>query len=59
VTVATDDGERGPDRAATTTLPPEEVNVARDKNEAINSYVTDLLALMDHIEKTLSPTSGT
>jgi ferritin-like metal-binding protein YciE len=28
-----------------------EVNVARDKNEAINSYITDMLALEDHIEK--------
>jgi hypothetical protein len=28
-----------------------EVNVARDKNEAINSYVTDMLALEEHIEK--------
>jgi len=25
--------------------------VARDKNEAINSYITDMLALEDHIEK--------
>ena len=31
-----------------------EVNVARDKNEAINSYITDMLALEDHIEKALS-----
>jgi hypothetical protein len=31
----------------------EEVNVARDKNEAINSYITDMLALEDHIEKAL------
>jgi len=30
-----------------------EVNVARDKNEAINSYITDMLALEDHIEKAL------
>src|SRR5215207_10465911 len=30
-----------------------EVNVARDKSEAINSYVTDMLALEDHIEKAL------
>jgi hypothetical protein len=28
-----------------------EVNVARDKDEAINSYITDMLALEDHIEK--------
>jgi ferritin-like metal-binding protein YciE len=27
--------------------------VARDKDEAINSYVTDMLALEDHIEKAL------
>jgi hypothetical protein len=27
--------------------------VARDKNEAINSYITDMLALEDHIEKAL------
>ena len=25
--------------------------MARDKNEAINSYITDMLALEDHIEK--------
>jgi hypothetical protein len=31
----------------------EEVNVARDKNEAINSYITDMLALEDHIDKAL------
>jgi hypothetical protein len=31
-----------------------EVNVARDKNEAINSYITDMLALEDHIEKALA-----
>jgi hypothetical protein len=30
-----------------------EANVARDKNEAINSYITDMLALEDHIEKAL------
>jgi hypothetical protein len=30
-----------------------EVNVARDKNEAINSYITDMLSLEDHIEKAL------
>jgi hypothetical protein len=30
-----------------------EVNVARDKSEAINSYITDMLALEDHIEKAL------
>jgi hypothetical protein len=28
-----------------------EVNVARDKDEAINSYITDMLALEEHIEK--------
>jgi len=27
--------------------------VARDKNEAINSYITDMLALEDHIQKAL------
>jgi len=27
--------------------------VAKDKNEAINSYITDMLALEDHIEKAL------
>jgi hypothetical protein len=27
--------------------------VARDRNEAINSYITDMLALEDHIEKAL------
>jgi hypothetical protein len=32
---------------------PEEGTVARDKNEAINSYITDMLALEDHIEKAL------
>ena len=30
-----------------------EVIVARDKNEAINSYITDMLALEEHIEKAL------
>jgi hypothetical protein len=30
-----------------------EVNVARHRNEAINSYITDMLALEDHIEKAL------
>jgi hypothetical protein len=30
-----------------------EVNVARDRNEAINSYITDMLALEDHIEKAI------
>jgi ferritin-like metal-binding protein YciE len=30
-----------------------EVNVARDKDEAINSYITDMLALEEHIEKAL------
>jgi ferritin-like metal-binding protein YciE len=28
-----------------------EVIVARDRNEALNSYITDMLALEDHIEK--------
>jgi hypothetical protein len=28
-----------------------EVNVARNKDEAINSYITDMLALEEHIEK--------
>jgi ferritin-like metal-binding protein YciE len=30
-----------------------EVNVARDKDEAINSYITDMLSLEEHIEKAL------
>jgi hypothetical protein len=30
-----------------------EVNVARHRNEAINSYITDMLALEDHIEKAI------
>jgi hypothetical protein len=30
-----------------------EVCVTRDKNEAINSYITDMLALEDHIEKAI------
>ena len=30
-----------------------EVIVARDRNEAINSYITDMLALEDHIEKAI------
>jgi ferritin-like metal-binding protein YciE len=30
-----------------------EVNVARNRSEAINSYITDMLALEDHIEKAL------
>ena len=30
-----------------------EVVVARDRNEAINSYITDMLALEDHIEKAI------
>lgn len=30
-----------------------EVIVARDRNEAINSYITDMLGLEDHIEKAL------
>jgi hypothetical protein len=30
-----------------------EVFVARDKNEAINSYITDMLSLEEHIEKAL------
>ena len=51
-------------RAGTAAAPPRlwrrpspsilEVNVARDKNEAINSYITDMLALEDHIEKAVS-----
>jgi ferritin-like metal-binding protein YciE len=28
-----------------------EVNVARDKDEAINSYITDMISLEEHIEK--------
>jgi hypothetical protein len=30
-----------------------EVNVARDRDEAINSYITDMLSLEEHIEKAL------
>jgi hypothetical protein len=30
-----------------------EVKVSRDKNEAINSYITDMLSLEEHIEKAL------
>jgi hypothetical protein len=30
-----------------------EVIVARDRNEAINSYISDMLALEDHIEKAI------
>src|SRR5829696_1389457 len=30
---------------------PLEVNVARDKDEAINSYITDMLSLEEHIQK--------
>jgi hypothetical protein len=30
-----------------------EVNVARDKDEAINSYITDMLSLEEHIDKAL------
>jgi ferritin-like metal-binding protein YciE len=30
-----------------------EVSVARDRNEAINSYITDMLSLEDHIGKAL------
>jgi hypothetical protein len=33
--------------------PASEVIVARDKNEAINSYIGDMLALEDHIEKAI------
>jgi hypothetical protein len=32
---------------------PLEVIVARDRNEAINSYISDMLALEDHIEKAI------
>jgi hypothetical protein len=32
---------------------PLEVFVTRDKNEAINSYISDMLALEDHIEKAI------
>jgi hypothetical protein len=31
-----------------------EVNVARDKDEAINSYITDMLSLEEHIHKAVS-----
>jgi hypothetical protein len=30
-----------------------EVNVARDRDEALNSYITDMLSLEEHIEKAL------
>jgi hypothetical protein len=30
-----------------------EVNVARDKDEAINSYITDMLSLEEHIQKAI------
>jgi ferritin-like metal-binding protein YciE len=30
-----------------------EVNVARDRDEAINSYITDMLSLEEHIEKAI------
>jgi hypothetical protein len=53
VTVATDVGDRSHDCAATTNATSEEVNVARHRNEAINSYITDMLALEDHIEKAI------
>jgi hypothetical protein len=35
------------------TLKPCEVTVVRDKSEAINSYIGDMLALEDHIEKAI------
>jgi hypothetical protein len=38
------------DRRQPTTL---EAILARDRNEAINSYITDMLALEDHIEKAI------
>jgi hypothetical protein len=31
-----------------------EVNVARDKDEAINSYITDMLSLEEHIQKAVN-----
>jgi hypothetical protein len=40
----------GCNRPTTTDL---EVNVARDKDEAINSYLTDMLSLEEHIDKAL------
>src|SRR6476660_1798820 len=41
------------ERNSTSHLMACEVIVARDKNEAINSYIGDMLALEDHIEKAL------
>jgi hypothetical protein len=49
VTLRTDERQPGPDCEGRHF--PMEVNVPRDKNEAINSYVTDMLALEEHIEK--------
>ena len=37
---------------------PLEAFVARDRNEAINSYITDMLALEDHIEKAIKSQIG-
>ncbi len=51
VTLRTDDWPSGPDCGGQPFSLSVEVNVARDKNEAINSYVTDMLALEEHIEK--------
>jgi hypothetical protein len=48
----TDDSRTESECGANSSLPLE-VNVARDKNEAINSYITDMLALEDHIEKAI------
>ncbi len=41
------------ERRVGSTLIPCEVTVARDKSEAINSYIGDMLALEDHIEKAI------
>ena len=32
--------------------------MARDKDEAINSYITDMLSLEEHIHKAVSGVSG-
>jgi hypothetical protein len=41
------------DRASPTFPQPSEVIVPRQRTEAINSYVTDMLSLEDHIEKAI------
>jgi hypothetical protein len=53
VTVRTDDSGAGVEHEGQSFPNTMEVNVARDRNEAINSYITDMLALEDHIEKAI------